>query len=129
MRNDRNSERAIRVRPADLSEEVVGCGHKGDVFGCVRHGVKRVGEYDNADVNNVHHKEKDLGGLLIRFRSADEITAENTTHESTHVAIEIFDYIEARIDTNNQEPFAYLCGWVAGCIEEVKQKLTENGEH
>lgn len=91
--------------------------------------LKELGEYDNADVNNVHHKEKDLGGLLIRFRSADEITAENTTHESTHVAIEIFDYIEARIDTNNQEPFAYLCGWVAGCIEEVKQKLTENGEH
>lgn len=91
--------------------------------------LKELGEYDNADVNNVHHKEKDFGGLLIRFRSADEITAENTTHESTHVAIEIFDYIEARMDTNNQEPFAYLCGWVAGCIEEVKQKLTENGEH
>ena len=91
--------------------------------------LKELGEYDNADVNNVHHKEKDLGGLLIRFRSADEITAENTTHESTHVAIEIFDYIGARIDANNQEPFAYLCGWVAGCIEEVKQKLTENGEH
>lgn len=91
--------------------------------------LKELGEYDNADVNNVHHKEKDLGGLLIRFRSADEITAENTTHESTHVAIEIFDYIEARIDAKNQEPFTYLCGWVAGCIEEVKQKLTENGEH
>ena len=91
--------------------------------------LKELGEYDNADVNNVQHKEKDLGGLLIRFRSADEITAENTTHESTHVAIEIFDYIEARIDAHNQEPFAYLCGWVAGCIEEVKQKLTENGEH
>ena len=91
--------------------------------------LKELGEYDNADVNNVHHKEKDLGGLLIRFRSADEITAENTTHESTHVAIEIFDYIGVRIDANNQEPFAYLCGWVAGCIEEVKQKLTENGEH
>lgn len=79
-------------------------------------------------VDYVHHKERNLGGFLVRYESVDVINAIQITHESVHVASDIYKYVGATHDLDNQEPFAYLCGWVAGCIEEVKQKLTENGE-
>lgn len=61
------------------------------------------------------------GGVLIRFGNKQAITASNITHESVHAATEIFDYVGAFHDPKNQEPFAYLCGWIAKCIDEVKR--------
>lgn len=43
------------------------------------------------------------------------------THESDHVAIEIFDYCNCKIAVDNQEPFTYLAGWVADCCDQVKR--------
>nr|DAY59051.1 MAG TPA: hypothetical protein [Caudoviricetes sp.] len=60
------------------------------------------------------------GGILIRFINKDALTISNITHESTHAAMDIFDYVGAKVDTNNQEPFSYLCGWIANCCYQVK---------
>ena len=60
------------------------------------------------------------GGILIRFDSAKSMTVSTITHESTHAAMCIFDYIGAKVDLNNQETFSYLCGWIAKCIWQVK---------
>ena len=35
-------------------------------------------------------------------------------HEMTHVALNIFNYTNANVDTNNQEPAAYLIGYLTG---------------
>lgn len=59
-------------------------------------------------------------GILIRFENRKAMTFANITHEATHVAMGIFSYVGAYPDSENQEPFAYLCGWVAKCINEVK---------
>lgn len=49
------------------------------------------------------------------------MTTEIITHEAFHASLDMFDAIGCRIDANNQEPFAYLVGWVSKCMEEVKR--------
>lgn len=71
-------------------------------------------------------KPEVMGGVLVRYLNTDAMTTKIITHESAHIAVGIFDYIGAPIDVKHQEPFAYLCGWIAKCIEEVKQIETEH---
>lgn len=61
------------------------------------------------------------GGVLIRFESKAAMTTSNIAHEAVHAAVEMFDYVGGRISYDNQEPFAYLVGWVADCIDKVKK--------
>lgn len=76
----------------------------------------------NAEVINCRRMKPDVrGGVLIRFRNKKEMTMENIAHESAHAALEIFDYVNARISSDNQEPFAYLVGWIADCCNKVKK--------
>lgn len=61
------------------------------------------------------------GGILVRFESnKNAITIANIAHESSHIAMNIFDYIGAKVDLANQETFSYLVGWVADCINQVR---------
>ena len=60
-------------------------------------------------------------GVLVRFRSRKAMTAEIITHESVHAAAEILRSVGGQIDVDNQEPLAYLAGWVADCIDQVKK--------
>lgn len=62
------------------------------------------------------------GGVLIRFENAAAMSLRNICHEATHAAVGIFDYIGAPVDINHQEPFAYLTGWVASCLEKVRKE-------
>lgn len=52
--------------------------------------------------------------------TADAITIANIAHESSHIAMNIFDYIGAKVDLANQETFSYLVGWIADCINQVR---------
>ena len=49
------------------------------------------------------------------------MTQSNITHEASHVAMEILDYVGSYANPKDQEPFAYLAGWIAKCIDEVKR--------
>lgn len=71
-------------------------------------------------------KPKERAGLLIRFRSKNDITFENVTHEAGHAALEIFNYCECAITADNQEPFTYLSGWIAKCCGLVKANKKED---
>lgn len=66
-------------------------------------------------------KPKKLGGVLIRFRNRLDISFENVTHESVHAAMCMLDYCGVKFHADNQEPIAYLAGWVADCIDKVKR--------
>lgn len=95
-----------------------------DLFG---DDVKDMDENSNAEVSVViRQKPSKRGGVLIRFASKADMTTNIIAHESTHAAIHIFDYIEGVISTNNQEPFAYLVGWVADCCQQVKSNKFKN---
>lgn len=83
--------------------------------------IEEMDKNSDADVLNCRRLKPDVkGGILIRFRSKKDMSAKNIAHESTHAALEIFDYVGALISSDNQEPFAYLVGWIADCINKVK---------
>jgi hypothetical protein len=62
--------------------------------------------------------------ILIKFNKVyptnDRTKAENLidtiAHESLHAALDMFDYVDATVDTKNQEPLAYLIGFIASCV-------------
>lgn len=83
--------------------------------------------YQDAVVHSVRKlKPKKQGGVLLWFVDADSLSSlEIITHECSHVASEIFAYIGAKHDVDNQEPFAYLTGFVGKCISEV---INDRGE-
>ena len=84
--------------------------------------VSPMRESADAQVDHTRRTKPDVkGGVLIRFESRKAMTQSNITHEATHAALEIFHYVGAYPDPKNQEPFAYLCGWIAKCIDEVRQ--------
>lgn len=83
-------------------------------------------EYATVTVNRRMNPEP-RGGVLIRFKNKGAMNVETITHESIHAALEVFDYVGASVDTKNQEPFAYLCGYIARCINQVKKN--KHGEN
>ena len=88
--------------------------------------VSNMDKHSNADVINCRRTKPDVrGGILIRFRRKSDMTMENIAHEAVHAALDIFDYVEARIASDNQEPFAYLVGWIADCCNKVKTDKTK----
>lgn len=82
-----------------------------------------VSEWDDgcdAIVDCVNDIQRNLGGVLVRFENRKAMNAGNISHESSHIAMEIFRYIGAEVELSNQEPFSYLVGWIADCINQVK---------
>lgn len=64
-------------------------------------------------------------GHLIWFPSAKDMTAKNITHEAFHASMDLFGMIGCKMHYDNQEPFAYLVGWVVDCIDKVKRNKVE----
>lgn len=84
--------------------------------------VTPMGKNADAQVEMTRRKKPNVkGGVLIWFSNRKAMTTWVITHESIHAALDIFEYIGAYPDPKNQEPFAYLCGWIAKCIDEVKR--------
>lgn len=83
--------------------------------------VSPMGSNTNAQVDYCRRIKPEIkGGILVRFANRKAMTTSIIAHESAHIAVGIFNYIGAPIDIYHQEPFSYLCGWVAKCIDEVK---------
>lgn len=64
-------------------------------------------------------------GHLIWFPSAKDMTTKNITHEAFHASSDLFCLLGCEMHYDNQEPFAYLVGWVADCIDKVKRNKVE----
>ena len=65
--------------------------------------------------------EKRLLGELIYFTSGNQMKYDYIAHEATHAALDIFYQMGCQVHYDNQEPFAYLVGWIADCIDQVKR--------
>lgn len=72
---------------------------------------------------DVRSKEEYKYGSVILFKSRKFMTIPNISHESVHAAKHLFSHIGANI--NPDEPFEYVVGWIAGCIEKVKLNKNE----
>lgn len=90
--------------------------------------TERLGEeiiFENRDGNesactvypNVKLKQNSKYGYLVYIQS--HLPVGSIAHEATHVATELFNEIGAIHTPDNQEPFAYLVGWITDCIYQV----------
>lgn len=78
----------------------------------------------------VRRKTDSRLGYCVWFpKSGDIRRGDWIAHESTHVAICIFNDIGGNITYEDQEPFAYLVGWVFGCIDMIRKwkEVVDNG--
>lgn len=68
----------------------------------------------------VESKDNAKFGELIWFPNVAHLTVSNIAHEATHAALNIGMDIGMRIDRYNDEPLAYLVGWIAACMDKVR---------
>jgi hypothetical protein len=75
----------------------------------------------NAEAVTYYVQERETGrkGILVAFTAKHWISVKTIAHEATHVARKVWDHIGET--TTGEEADAYLVGWVAKCIEEVKR--------
>ena len=84
---------------------------------------EEVGDMEDSTIATVYsvcRTENKMGGMLIRFNNRMDMTPSVIAHESVHAAMGIYGYVGAEVDLDNQEPFAYLVGWIADCIWQSK---------
>jgi hypothetical protein len=88
--------------------------------------VKESGKEFNTEFKTKHHaftenvveKETYMWGIIVIFRSKKDMNVGLISHESTHVAREIWNRINESV--TGIEADAYLVEWIANCIEKVK---------
>lgn len=88
-------------------------------------GVSPWDEDSYAIVDGVRDRERNKGGLLVRFASVEDITFENVAHEAFHVAAEIYRYCGIKAELENSEHMAYLIGWAANCMGSIKDAFVQ----
>lgn len=71
------------------------------------------------------HKGKRCFSIVLNFNNKKtKLTHGVIAHESVHIANYTFDSIGAKQDFNNDEPYAYLVGWVT---DEVYKFMNKKG--
>ena len=75
---------------------------------------------------SVMHKEDLKYGALILFKTKKDGTIGTIAHESSHAAKLLFEHIGA--DASDHEPFEYLLGWIAECVQAVFKTKKEKNE-
>ena len=76
---------------------------------------------------NVRRKSDGNLGALIWFPKLSNINnLDWIAHESTHAALYVFAEVGATVDFENQEPFAYMVGWVFDCVNKVRKNSPTN---
>ena len=85
-------------------------------------------DYDAATYHLVEEKRtKDLGIAVVIFSDLKALggskIVEIISHEASLVATRIFDGLGIRLDANNDEPYAYLIGYIASCIWKTISKI------
>lgn len=67
----------------------------------------------------VYSDPKQLGGMLIRFENKEAMTPSHIAHEAIHAADDVYYFIGTHPDVTNNEPYAYLVGYIVECCEQV----------
>ncbi len=77
-----------------------------------------------AECLSVEHLSTGSIGVLCNFGKIANMTSEIISHESSHCADYIFDECGMVHETfsKGNEHYAFLCGWVAKCMSEVRRR-------
>jgi hypothetical protein len=83
-------------------------------------------EFNLADTSNYNgvcfENER---GIVILIAPDSDLSV--IAHESVHAAGILFDIVGATVDVKNDEPFAYLVGWIVEQVLKVKDKYKQDG--
>ena len=80
--------------------------------------VPQFDETDAAYVSLLQRRIDNANVVLMRFDDKKP-SADMIAHESAHATFEILDYIKFNLDYENQEPFTYLLGYIAGVVHDT----------
>lgn len=69
----------------------------------------------------VRLKKNRKRGIIVGIY--EKLDVNYIAHESCHVVGEIYNYLGVKFATIEDEPNAYLTGWVASCIDEVNKLI------
>ncbi len=94
----------LRIIQSDDFEEV----HK-------RYGLRGEIDYAGVTIDGGHE-------IIVAFNN--EVTASIIAHEALHVCSIVFKNIRCDYDRDNDEPIAYLLGWV---VEQIHKIIKVNG--
>lgn len=80
--------------------------------------------------SKVYNKKTNRYCMLVKFNHRTDYKDDDKTtdlvntvaHEAGHVVLDIYDFIGASVDINNQEPFTYELGYIAECIYKTLTK-------
>lgn len=79
----------------------------------------------SAQVCRVEHIPTGVDMVVICFRSPASYHAEALTHECIHAAWRILELVGVTVSVDNQEPLAYLAGWLS---REVNNFMVPHAE-
>ncbi|AVF34278.1 hypothetical protein [Rahnella sikkimica] len=74
--------------------------------------------YESIDTNysamvSVLTCAKGIDYIAITFRTLDDYCSETLTHECVHAAWRVLELVGIKVSVDNQEPLAYLAGWLS----------------
>jgi hypothetical protein len=70
----------------------------------------------------------DDGYRQIYLVFTDDYFAQNTlTHECVHAAWRVLEMVGIEVDVDNQEPLAYVAGWIAEKVNDIYHKQANKG--
>ncbi|OIX96229.1 hypothetical protein BFS14_01830 [Serratia fonticola] len=78
-----------------------------------------------AQVCRVENIRTGVDMVTITFRSPASYNAESLTHECIHAAWRILELVGIKVSVDNQEPLAYLAGWLS---REVNNFMVPHAE-
>jgi hypothetical protein len=102
---------AITTNTEVLPERFIGIKYRGNIFDNSLDGREAVTFY-------VEEKSSTYKGVLIVFSNKQYCTVKTIAHEATHAARFLWDHLGE--SPTGEEADAYLVGWIAKCIEIVK---------
>lgn len=92
----------------ELDEEVTNC----DASTCT---VKRKSDNKFCLLVKYNHPAKHITDKKLDFINT-------CSHEATHVALDIYEFIHQQVCNCSSEPFCYLQGWATECIYKTLSK-------
>lgn len=80
--------------------------------------IDEIGDGFDGMAMKVRSKAEGTYGSLVWIISNANIGI--ISHEASHAAMDILSDIGFKLDDKNQEPLAYMIGWITDCIWQVK---------
>lgn len=73
----------------------------------------------------IKNRKTEDSACMIWFPNTEEVRASYMAHEAGHVAMEIFKYIGAKSNQDDQEPFCYLLGTIMRLLNNAHHTLQD----